>query len=174
MGNALRFFVFYLSAQLLLFGCLPVCGGSLCAAPDVCKKKSLFWAAVSGGVFCLWGWQWCFLLPTGLDILSTSKDGGSFAAERVSAVSMDLEGLLYSPYGCGMTLLVLYCLLLSLKRKGSRFLSAVLLAVLCCPVIWLVLNGFLYARAKILIPLCRFWCWSLRKRRRQSLWGDKG
>lgn len=94
-----------------------------------------------------------FLLPTGLSILSTSKDGGSFAAEKLSAVDMSLEGLLYSPYGCGMTLLSFYCLLLALGKRTTRLLSAALLAAMAFPAVSLVLNGFLYARAKILIPL---------------------
>lgn len=143
-------FFIYLHSFYYSAACLFVVG--VYALHRMYAKKEFVFGRLFLAVFLSVGMAMVLLLPTGLDILSTSKDGGSFAAERVSAVSMDLEGLLYSPYGCGMTLLVLYCLLLSLKRKGSRFLSAVLLAVLCCPVIWLVLNGFLYARAKILIP----------------------
>ncbi len=92
------------------------------------------------------------LLPTGLDILSTSKDAGSFAKTSIKAVDLSFRGLLYSSYSCGMTLLVLYCLLLSLAVKGKRFLSGVLLLCMAVPAVNLVLNGFLYAREKILIP----------------------
>lgn len=94
------------------------------------------------------------LIPTALAILSTSKDGGSAAGEQLRILDPGLEGLLYSPYGCGMTLLALYCLLLALlqKDKARRFLAAVLLAAMALPAVSLALNGFLYARAKILIP----------------------
>ncbi len=92
------------------------------------------------------------LLPTGLDILSTSKDAGSFAKEAIAPVDFQMTGLLYSPYGCGMSLLTLFCLVVSLGNKKRRALSAGLLAVMAIPAVSLVLNGFLYARGKILIP----------------------
>ncbi len=143
-------FFIYLHSFYYSIACLFVVG--VYALHRMFAKKEFAFGRLFLAVFLSVGMAMVLLLPTGLDILSTSKDGGSFAAEQISAVSMGLESLLYSPYGCGMTLLVLYCLLLSLKRKGSRFLSVVLLAVLCCPAVWLILNGFLYARAKILIP----------------------
>jgi uncharacterized membrane protein YfhO len=143
-------FFIYLHSFYYSIACLFVVG--VYSLHRMFAKKELVFGRLLLAVFLSVGMAMVFLLPTGLDILSTSKDGGSFAAEQISAVSMSLESLLYSPYGCGMTLLVLYCLLLSFKRKGSRFLSMVLLAVLCCPAVWLILNGFLYARAKILIP----------------------
>lgn len=92
------------------------------------------------------------LLPTALDILSTKKDGGKFAGMSVKAVDFSLEGLLYNPYGCGMTLITLYCLLLSLTSRRKRFLAASTFACLFFPVVAFILNGFLYSRAKILIP----------------------
>lgn len=143
-------FFIYLHSFYYSIACLFVVG--VYALHRMFAKKEFAFGRLFLAVFLSVGMAMVLLLPTGLDILSTSKDGGSFAAEQIPAVSMSLESLLYSPYGCGMTLLVLYCLLLSFKRKGSRFLSVVLLAVLCCPAVWLILNGFLYARAKILIP----------------------
>lgn len=99
------------------------------------------------------GMAMALLLPTGLDILSNEKDAGSFASVSLKLMDGSLKGLLYSPYGCGMTLLTLYCLLLSLTRKGKRFLSGILMLCVLFPGVSLVLNGFLYARTKILIPL---------------------
>lgn len=104
-------------------------------------------------VFLSIGMAMVLLLPTGLDILSNEKDAGSFASASIKLVDGSLKGLLYTPYGCGVTLLTLYCLLLSLTRKGKRFLSGVLMLCVLCPGVSLILNGFLYARAKILIPL---------------------
>lgn len=92
------------------------------------------------------------LIPTGLNILSTEKDAGSFVSDSMQIVDLTLEGLLYTPYGCGMTALALYCLLLSLTKKRRRFLAAAVLVCVLFPVAALVLNGFLYSRAKILIP----------------------
>lgn len=91
------------------------------------------------------------LLPMAMDILSTKKDGGSFQT-TIEAVNFCMNGLLYSPYGCGFTLIALFSLFRGLFLKGRRILSAVLLLVFSCPVISYVLNCFLYARTKILIP----------------------
>lgn len=98
------------------------------------------------------GMAMVLLLPTGLDILSTKKDGGKFAEMSLKAVDWSMEGLLYNPYGCGMTLLTLYCLLLSLTSRRKRSLSAAVFSCLFFPVAAYVLNGFLYSRVKILIP----------------------
>lgn len=99
------------------------------------------------------------LLPAGLDILSTSKDAGVFMDRSFPAVSLTFNGLLYQPYGCGMTMLALYCLLLSLESKRKRFLSAAILLILAVPAVWLALSGFLYPREKILIPLVPLVVW---------------
>lgn len=92
------------------------------------------------------------LLPTGINILSTSKDGGSFQQNTWKAFDWSMKGLFYSPYSCGVTLSSLYFLLLALKQKRTRFLAGSLLIVFLFPSISWILNGFLYARGKILIP----------------------
>ena len=62
------------------------------------------------------------LLPTALNILSTTKDAGGFMSQPMDMVDLKLGGLLYYPYGCGLSLLALYCLLLSLSaRRGDEF-----------------------------------------------------
>ncbi len=99
------------------------------------------------------------LLPTAVDILSTSKDAGAFMDKPFPAVSLTFKSLLYYPYGCGMTMLALYCLLLSLTGKGKRALSAAALLFLTVPAVWWVLSGFLYPREKILIPLVPVLVW---------------
>lgn len=93
------------------------------------------------------------LLPTALTILSTQKDGGIFSKESLEAVDVTFESLLYQPYGCGMSMIALYCLFLTLTRKKKRVLAVIVCVILAVPAIWLVFSGFLYARAKILIPL---------------------
>lgn len=112
------------------------------------RTAGMFMAAIAVSI----GMAMVLLLPTGLDILSNEKDAGSFGAVQVKVFDWGMEGLLYSPYGCGMTLLTLYCLLLSLTKKRKRFLSITLIICVLFPVVSYVLNGFLYARSKILIP----------------------
>ena len=95
------------------------------------------------------------LLPAALDILAGSKDAGSFRQIPLQPVDVTFKSLLYQPYGCGMTCFALLCLVSALVRRRDklRLLAAAVLFCLMIPAIWLVLNGFLYARPKILIPL---------------------
>lgn len=130
------------------------------------KRAGKLFAAVLISI----GLAMILLLPTGLNLLSTTKDAGSFAREPLKVVDLTAEGLLYHPYGCGLTILVLYCMLLKLYQKKDRFLAGVLLICMLLPAVSLVLNGFLYARAKILIPfmpllvlLCADTLWKLWK-----------
>lgn len=94
------------------------------------------------------------LIPTALDLLSTQKDAGaSVRLSQLLSVNLSMESLLYSAYGCGLTILCLYTLLLSIRRKSTRFLSILLLLGLTLNSISYVLSGFLYIRYKVLIPL---------------------
>lgn len=147
---AAALFLIYVHSFYYSVSCLFVVG--LYALQRMLQKKEYPFGSLIFAVLLSLGMAMVLLFPTGLDILSTSKDGGSFAAEALSAADFSMESLLYSPYGCGMTLLTLYLLLLALQRKGIRLLAGTLLGVLLCPAAWLMLNGFLYARAKILIP----------------------
>ena len=58
----------------------------------------------------------------------------------------------YTPYGMGLTLISLYCLLTALAQRKTRFLAICMLAIVTIPAVSLLLNGLLYARGKILIP----------------------
>lgn len=94
------------------------------------------------------------LLPTALDLLSTQKDAGTPAqAAEIFSVSLSFDSLLYSGYSCGLTLICLYTLLLSIQRKSTRILGILLLLCLTLNLIPYVLSGFLYIRYKVLIPL---------------------
>lgn len=105
------------------------------------------------------GMAMVILLPVAFDILSTVKDGGNAARKTLEVLDLSMNGLLYNSYGCGMTLVTLYTLLLAVRKKENRFLSIVLLAAMSVPAVSLVLNGFLYARAKILIPFVPLLVW---------------
>lgn len=119
------------------------------------------------------------LLPTAASVINCAshKDGGR-AGTSPWLMTWNLESLLYSGYGLGLTLIALLLLVLSLCRKKSRLLAAGILFSLVCGVVPLALNGFLYNRPKILMPflplvlfLCvetlgEFW----RARRRAPVW----
>lgn len=94
------------------------------------------------------------LLPTGLDLLSTQKDAGTPAAlSEIFSLELSMESLLYHPYGCGLTVLCLYTLLLGIRRKSTRLLSIVLLLFLTVNTFPYIFSGLLYVRYKVLIPL---------------------
>lgn len=112
-------------------------------------------AAVSLGL----GMSGILLIPSAMDILSTSKDGGSFAAASVATFDFSMKGLLYDPYGCGLTLISLYGLIATLFTKKKRVIAAIILAALALPAVWLILSGFLYPRTKMLIPLIPLIIW---------------
>lgn len=132
----------------------PACAGKLRRSESgtKCEKRAKSFVLRLAGCVCLSiGLCAVLLLPTGLDILSGSKDGGVFAAQ-LKLLDLTLEGMLYTPYGMGLTLISLYCLLTALAQRKTRFLAICMLAIVTIPAVSLLLNGLLYARGKILIP----------------------
>lgn len=99
------------------------------------------------------------LLPTAMNILSTEKDAGAFMNEGLQLVDLTFKGLLFTPYGCGMTFISLCCLVIALTRKSRRFMAASILIAMTIPAVSWILNGFLYARGKILIPFLPLIIW---------------
>lgn len=93
-----------------------------------------------------------YLLPTALAILENKKDVKSASIRQIFTVNPSLNTLLYSPYGCGLTLICLYCLLLCLFRKQTQKTAAILCILLCSQFCCWILNGTLYLRPKALIP----------------------
>lgn len=93
-----------------------------------------------------------FLLPTGLTILENKKDAKGSSLLTILSVNPTLDSLLYSAYGCGLTLICLYILFLSLKRAETRALSFILFCLLFFNIFSWILNGTLYVRPKSLIP----------------------
>lgn len=123
------------------------------------EKKLLLGAKATVSALLSVGMAAVLLLPTALDILSTEKDGGSFADEPIPLLDLTSEGLLHSAYGVGLTLIALYGLLLALYDKRKRGISAAVLICCLVPAIWLVFSGFLYARSKMLIPFLPLIAW---------------
>lgn len=92
------------------------------------------------------------LIPTGLVILEHHRASENLSLPQMCGISLNLQSILYSPYGMGLTAICLYTLLLGLTCKKFRVNSIFLLVISTwCMAAWL-LNGTLYARSKILIP----------------------
>ncbi len=118
------------------------------------KGKGKYWLFLFFSIGISVGMAAILLLPTGLDLLSTRKDAGiPPSLSEIWSIRLSLESLLYHPGGCGLTMLCLYTLLLSVRRKSTRILSFLLLLCLTVNACPYVLSGFLYIRYKTLIPL---------------------
>lgn len=118
------------------------------------RGKGRYWLFLFFSIGISVGMAAIVLLPTGLDLLSTRKDAGTPPSlSEICSIRLSLESLLYHPGGCGLTMLCLYTLLLSVRRKSTRILSILLLLCLTVNACPYVLSGFLYIRYKTLIPL---------------------
>lgn len=132
-----------------------------------------FYYAIACLAVVAWYWYWlegraffrryfmtaCFsvgmammlLLPSFLVILE-HKHSGERATTAADLFMPNLTNLLYHPYGMGLTILSLYLLLMGLGCKKYRKTSILFLLLTVFGVASWILNGTLYARAKILIP----------------------
>lgn len=90
------------------------------------------------------------LVPSFLVILEHKRE--TAGALSVPLLLPKLNFLLYSSYGMGLTLLVLYLLLAGLRKKEYRVDSLFYLLLISCGIGAWLLNGTLYARGKILAP----------------------
>lgn len=90
-------------------------------------------------------------LPTLHVILSNHKNVSSLNLKSILLPWFDLKGLIYNNYGCGFTYLIWILIVLGLFKKKTHFLSSVLIIIMIFPIFSWILNGFLYARSKILI-----------------------
>lgn len=118
------------------------------------------------------GMAMILLLPTALEILSGSKDGGRFTNRPLQLIWPDMKGLFYSPYSCGLTVLVLFSIIHCIVVKRKRCLAFVTLVCMSVPFVSLILNGGLYAREKILIPFIPI-CVLLTAQTLQKLWNQE-
>lgn len=93
------------------------------------------------------------LLPTGLAILGNKKDtGNSTSLLKILGVNPTLDSILYSPYGCGLTVICLYALFLCIREKRTRKLAIAVFVLLFFDIFYWILNATLYVRPKSLIP----------------------
>lgn len=103
-------------------------------------------------VFLSIGMAALLLLPTALVILEHRRTTEPLRLNEIFGTAEHLGGLLYSPYGMGLTIICLYLLLLGLGYKKYRMESLFLLIVSTWSFAAWILNGTLYTRSKILIP----------------------
>lgn len=90
-------------------------------------------------------------IPTLYIILMNGKSGAPTQLSSLFIPSLNLKGLLYSKYGCGLTYISYILLVLALGDKQLRKLSIVTLVSFYSPLVWFIMNGFLYARSKIML-----------------------
>lgn len=90
-------------------------------------------------------------IPTLFVILGNGKGCQGPSLFKLFIPSLNLKGLLYSEYGCGLTYFSYIMLVLALSDSKLKKLSLVCLVSFFCPLVWLFMNGLLYARSKILI-----------------------
>ncbi|MBR3755664.1 MAG: YfhO family protein [Firmicutes bacterium] len=160
---------------LMVFGLTMICFHSFYYAPcsyivallygvyalgdaEITEKKSLLLRGTAAAGLSI-GISGILLIPTAMNILSTEKDAGAFMNEGLGIIDPALEGLLFTPYGCGLTLLSFICLIAAFVQKSKRFLAGAILFVMAVPAVPWILNGFLYARGKILIPFLPLVVW---------------
>lgn len=147
----LTLFFLYVNSFYYSIACLAVIGwywlrqegGGFWKRGAVCYLKSVFLSI---------GMAAPLLLPTALVILEHRRALEPFSLKEILGTTENLSGLLYSPYGMGLTFICLYFLLLGLGYKKYRMDSLFLLVISTwCFASW-ILNGTLYTRTKILIP----------------------
>lgn len=149
-GLSLSLFMMVIHSFYFFPACF-VCCTLYLACKDIRTQKRL-WRCWLGSVTAGVSLAMIQLLPTALLILENKKDVKSSSLWQIFTVNPSLNTLLYSPYGCGLTLICLYCLLLSLGRKRTRKAAAALCILLCSQLCCWILNGTLYLRPKALIP----------------------
>ncbi len=102
------------------------------------------------------------LVPTAMALLQgTRGEGKSVGVADLFFPEVDLLRALYHPYGIGLTTLVITVLLTGLTYRGWRekYLHIVCMVVMMIPFFLYVLNGGLYIRSKVLIPMLPLLCY---------------
>lgn len=107
------------------------------------------------------------LVPTALTLIQGTRSQGTQTEETaLSFASLflpdsDLLRVLYHPYGIGLTTLVITVLLTGLTYRTWRekYIHIVCILVISIPFFLYILNGGLYIRGKVLIPMIPLLCY---------------
>lgn len=101
------------------------------------------------------GLSMVLLLPTAY-VIFNGREGGSTGVEitKLFLPHLDLDALLYGNYSIGLSAIAVIALFHTLftKKREQIMLGIFLLGSLSIPFFMYLLNGFLYVRAKALIP----------------------
>ncbi|WP_461811328.1 YfhO family protein [Faecalimonas sp.] len=137
------------------------------------EKKSLitkYIGAISIGI----GMCAVLLFPTAYYMLHIKKDKWNpLSLIEIWGITPSLRGLLYYSYGAGLTIIVLFVLILSLQYKRTRKMGAVLLFCLCSNLVAYLLNGTLYVRYKIYLVFLPFILYVFAKTLQEIYYSEK-
>ncbi len=103
------------------------------------------------------------LVPTALALTRGNGKGAAFHPEELLLPKMSVIRFCYSPYGIGMTVLVIIALIALLfgRKWSQRALAIGCMTVLTVPLFAYMLNGGLYVRDKAMIPFLPLLCYVL-------------
>lgn len=104
------------------------------------------------------------LIPTAIALQKCERQvGEAVTFPELFLPDLKWDHLFYSPYGIGMTTLVLTMLLtgITLKKAREKYIYSVCLIIIMIPTFRFVLNGGLYIRGKVLIPMLPLLCYLL-------------
>ncbi|WP_461815829.1 YfhO family protein [Faecalimonas sp.] len=114
------------------------------------------------------------LLPTAYYMMHIKKDkGNSLSLIEILGVTPSLRGLLYYSYGAGLTIIVLFVLILSLQYSRTKKMGATLLVCLSSNLVAYILNGTLYVRYKIYLVFLPFILYVFAKTLQEIYYSEK-
>lgn len=102
------------------------------------------------------------LVPTAVALKNNARvNGESVSFPELFLPNSDYKQILYHPYGIGLTTLVVTVLItgVTYEKWKEKYIHMVCFLVLMLPVFQYVLNGGLYIRGKVLIPILPLLCW---------------
>ena len=101
------------------------------------------------------------LIPTAMALQNSARaTGSSIALKELFLPDSDYMQILYHPYGIGLTTFVLTVLItgFTYKKWKERYIHIACFLIIIIPVFQYVLNGGLYIRGKVLIPMLPLLC----------------
>lgn len=105
------------------------------------------------------------LAPTAF-VLANGRDGGTLTSFwKLFVPDIQIFRFVYTPYGIGLTTLVITILItgLTYRKKNEKWLHLGCIIVLSVPVFAWLLNGGLYIRDKVMIPFLPLLCYLIAK-----------
>ena len=116
------------------------------------------------------------LVPTAMTLMHGTREAGKTASlASLFLPDIQLLHVLYQPYGIGLTTLVITVLLTGLTycTWREKYIHIACILVMTIPLFLYVLNGGLYLRGKVLIPMLPLLCYLigiyLEKQRKQKI-----